>query len=202
MPTPVLHLLAGPNGAGKTTFYEEILWSATGLPFINADLIARRRWPNDASAHAYEAAREAAERRRKAIERRRSFVSETVFSHPSKVELLRQAKSAGYRCYLHAILIRFPEELAVERVRVRVLTGGHDVPEDKIRGRFRRLWKLVRQAIEFVDQAEVRDNTRARNPFRLVARYRRGELVGTADWPSWAPIELTRPLGSHGKPTA
>ncbi len=200
MPTPVLHLLAGPNGAGKTTFYEEILWSATGLPFINADLIARRRWPNDASAHAYEAAREAAERRRKAIEGHRSFVSETVFSHPSKVELLRQAKSAGYRCYLHAILI--PEELAVERVRVRVLTGGHDVPEDKIRGRFRRLWKLVRQAIEFVDEAEVRDNTRAKTAFRLVARYRRGELVGPAAWPSWAPIELTRPLGSHGKPTA
>ncbi len=197
MPTPVLHLLAGPNGAGKTTFYDEILWPATGLPFINADLIARRHWPDDASAHAYEAARKAAERRRKAIEDRRSFASETVFSHPSKVELLQQARAAGYRCHLHVVLI--PEELAVQRVAVRVLTGGHEVPEDKIRGRFRRLWKLVRQAIELADEAEVRDNSRAKTPFRLVARYRGGELVGSTDWPPWTPAHLMPPLGSHSE---
>ncbi len=188
MPTPVLHLVVGPNGAGKTTFYEEILRPTTRLPFINADLIARQRWPDDASAHAYEAAREAAELRRRAIEDRRSFITETVFSHPSKLDLLRAAGAAGYRRYLHVILI--PEELAVRRVRVRVETGGHEVPEDKIRGRFRRLWQFVRLAIALVDDAEVRDNSRAKTPFRSVARYHGGELVGSADWPPWTPPEL------------
>ncbi len=188
MSTPVLHLVAGPNGAGKTTFYEEILGPTTQLPFINADLIAEQRWPNDASAHAYEAAREAAELRRSAIEGRRSFISETVFSHPSKLELLRAAGAAGYRRYLYVILI--PEELAVRRVGVRVETGGHGVPEDKIRGRFRRLWSLIRQAIALADETAIRDNSRANNPFRLVARYHGGELVGSTDWPSWTPPEL------------
>ncbi len=188
MATPVLHLVVGPNGAGKTTFYEEILLPATRLPFINADLIARQRWPDDASAHAYEAAKEAAELRRGAIADRRSFATETVFSHPSKLDLLRAAGAAGYRRYLHVILI--PEELAVRRVRVRVETGGHDVPEDKIRGRFLRLWSLVRQAVALADETEVRDNSRAKSAFRLVARYHGGELVGSADWPPWTPPEL------------
>ncbi|MCP3964122.1 MAG: AAA family ATPase [bacterium] len=188
MPTPVLHLVAGPNGAGKTTFYEEILGPVTRLPFINADVIALERWPNDAAVHAYEAAEEAARRRAVAIENLRSFITETVFSHPSKLDLLRAAGVAGYRRYLHVILI--PEELAVRRVGVRVETGGHDVPEDKIRNRYRRLWSLVRQAIALADEVEVRDNSRAKTPFRTVARYLSGDLVGSADWPSWTPEEL------------
>jgi predicted ABC-type ATPase len=68
-----LHLIAGPNGAGKTTFYEEILGPATWLPFINADMIARERWPEDPVTHAYEAAAEAAALRQAAIEEGRSF---------------------------------------------------------------------------------------------------------------------------------
>ena len=192
MATPVLHLLAGPNGAGKTTFFEKILHPATGLPFINADRIAQLRWPEHPAAHAYEAAREAAEIRRRLIEERRSFVTETVFSHPSKLDLLRRAGAAGYQRILYGILI--PEELAVQRVLVRVRTGGHDVPEEKIRGRFRRLWRLIRQAIALVEDAEILDNSRAKTPFRLVARYHQGELLGSASWPLWTPPELLETL--------
>ena len=188
MSAPVLHLVAGPNGAGKTTFHEEVLGPVTRLPFINADVIAQKRWPNDAAVHAYEAAEEAARRRAVAIENRRSFITETVFSHPSKLDLLRAAGAAGYRRYLHVILI--PEELAVRRVGVRVETGGHSVPEDKIRHRYRRLWAFIRQAISLADEAEIRDNSRAKRPFRTVARYRNGHLVGSADWPTWTPDEL------------
>lgn len=97
-------------------------------------------------------------------------------------------------------MILIPEELAVQRVRVRVETGGHDVPEDKIRGRFRRLWKLVRQAIELADEAEVMDNSRAKTPFRLIVRYHHGESLGSEDWPSWAPIDLKRRPGSLSGP--
>lgn len=188
MPTPVLHLIAGPNGSGKTTFYERILGAATGLPFINADEIAAERWPADPAAHAYEASLAAAELRDAQIRERRSFATETVFSHPSKLELLRAAAAAGYRTMLHVILV--PEELAVARVALRVELGGHSVPENKIRERWRRLWPLVRSAIAPAQEAEVRDNSRAATPFRVVARYRGGRLVGAADWPGWTPREL------------
>lgn len=190
MPTPVLHCIVGPNGAGKSTFYDEVLRPATHLPFINADLIARERWPEDPMRHAYDAAREAADLRRSAIRKGRSFVAETVFSHPSKLDLLREAGEAGYRIVLYVILI--PEELAVHRVDVRVETGGHDVPEDKIRGRFRRLWQFVRTAVGLASEAQILDNSRARTPFRLVARYREGQRIGAADWPPWTPSDLRR----------
>jgi predicted ABC-type ATPase len=191
--TPVLHLVAGPNGAGKTTYYERILGPATGLPFINADLIARSRWPEDPTSHAYEAAELATRERTAAIEARRSFASETVFSHPSKLDLVRAAGEAGYRRYLHVVLI--PEELAVARVRVRVEVGGHQVPEGKIRARFGRLWRLLSEATRIVEETEVLDNSSAKTPFRVVARYSRGVLQGSAEWPPWTPKELRRSDG-------
>lgn len=138
--------------------------------------------------HAREAAEMAAQHRQAAIEARRSFVSETVFSHPSKLELLKTAGEAGYLRHLYVILI--PEDLAVERVKVRVEVGGHDVPEEKIRQRFSRLWRLLCQAIQIADVAEVRDNSRASTPFQVVARYSRGRLLGPTAWPSWTPKDL------------
>lgn len=190
MSTPVLHLVVGPNGAGETTFYERVLGPATGLRFINADEIASRRWPDDPMAHAYEAAELADAERRAAIEARRSFATETVFSHPSRLDWFGAAGEAGYRLSLHVILI--PEQLAVQRVAVRVALGGHGIAEDKVRARYGRLWSLVRRAIGLADETEIRDNSRAATPFRLVARYERGEPIGSAEWPSWAPAELRR----------
>lgn len=186
--TPVLHLIVGPNGAGKTTLLEKILFPSTGLPFINADVIAKARWPEDTATHSYEAAKIAGQLRSRAIKGRMSFVAETVFSHPSKLEILQMAGATGYRRYLHVILI--PEELAVARVEVRVETGGHEVPEEKIRGRFHRLWPLVRQAIGLADESVIYDNSLARRPFRIIARYDRGRLLGNANWPAWTPDGL------------
>lgn len=194
MSDPVLHLLAGPNGAGKSTFHEQLLAPATGLRFINADEIAAIRWPGAELEHAYEASDLAADERHRAIDRRESFITETVFSHPSKSELVRQARTAGYRVTLHVILI--PEELAVARVQMRVQLGGHDVPEEKIRGRYARLWQHIAESIEGCDESFVYDNSRARRPFRLVATFHRGKHVGTPEWPPWTPHEI-RSAGIH-----
>lgn len=188
MTDPVLHVLAGPNGAGKSTFYARILGPVTGLDFINADLIAADRWPEATAEHSYEAAAAAATEREHRIAARRSFATETVFSHPSKIQLLRDAQHAGYRVSFHVILI--PEELAVARVVNRVDNGGHFVPEHKVRARFDRLWEHVREGIAVADDAFVYDNTRAVAPFRLVATYLDGHLTDGPDWPPWTPSAL------------
>lgn len=185
---PVLYLLAGPNGAGKSTFHARVLAPVTHLPFVNADEIAHARWPGDESAHAYEASRAAAEQRADLLARRESFVTETVFSHESKLTLVESAIAAGYLVSLHVIAI--PVDLTVARVAHRVDGGGHSVPEEKVRERFSRLWPLVRTAIGIVDRAQVYDNSKARTPFRTVARFDRGQLVGPAEWPSWIPVSL------------
>lgn len=191
MSTPVLHLLAGSNGAGKSTL-ASVLVRRTGLEFVNADLIAEDLWPGDRAEQERQARRVsdlAAERRDFLLRRSASFVTETVFSHPSKLDLVRRARARGYLVTLHVVVI--PEDLAVARVNDRVAAGGHQVPEERIRSRYRRLWPLVAEAVRLADSGYVYDNSALDAPLRRVARYRYGHPVGGADWPTWAPTALT-----------
>lgn len=167
---PVLHLLAGSDGAGKSSYVRDVLMPATHLPFINADEIAAESWPEAQAEHAHEAARIAEAQRRDRITEGASFISETVFSHPSKIQLVADGVEAGY----------------LERVRRR----GHAVPERKIRERYERLWSNISAAIPLADTVEVFDNSSARTPFRSVARYEHGALVGDPSWPKWTPAAL------------
>ena len=184
-----LDLVVGPNGAGKSTFVRLTL--APLLPharFVNADVIARQRWPDDAEARSYEAARVAAATRDALLARREPFIAETVFSHSSKLDLLRAANTAGYYTALHVVMV--PEDLAVARVASRVEAGGHAVPEEKIRGRYSRLWPLVADAIVLADTSSVYDNAQRTGP-RTVATFSHGFAVGALLWPEWTPRVLT-----------
>lgn len=186
---PILHLLAGPNGSGKSTYVARVLQPVTLLPFVNADLIAAEHWPEDQVEHAYAASRAAAEERARLLEAGRSFITETVFSHPSKLELMQAATARGYLVHLHVMLV--PVEVSVQRVAERVRDGGHDVPERKIRDRYARLWELVARARSMADRSDFFDNGSAQRPFRRVATYEHGLLLGRPGWPSWAPTALT-----------
>jgi predicted ABC-type ATPase len=183
-----LDLVVGPNGAGKSTFVRFTL--AHELPasvFVNADEIALREWPDDPVGHSYDAAERAAETRRRLIEEQRPFIAETVFSHPSKLTLIDDARAAGYYVALHVLMV--PERLAVARVQARVAAGGHDVPTEKITARYQRLWGLVADAVGIADTASFWDNARRQGP-ALVALFADGFIVGEPSWPDWAPAVL------------
>lgn len=186
-------MVVGPNGSGKTTFVTEFLaLELPGYAYVNADEIAKARWLADADAHVYEAAQVAAETRAHLIASGRSFIAETVFSHPSKLDLIRSAQRAGYQVVLHAMLV--PEELAVRRVAYRVQAGGHDVPEQKIRERYHRLWRLVAQAVSLADRAVVYDNSRPAGPVKIAECFG-GLPVGVVTLPKWAPEPMVSRLG-------
>lgn len=51
-------------------------------------------------------------------------IAETLFSHPSTLDLIDRAQAAGYRVALHVLLI--PEDLAVHRIAHRG-AGPHAV---------------------------------------------------------------------------
>jgi predicted ABC-type ATPase len=183
-----LDLVVGPNGAGKSAFVEFTLGPLLpGSVFVNADEIAKQRWPENPVEHAYDAALIAAETRAKLIDLGRPFIAETVFSHPSELDLIDTAHAAGYTVVLHVLLI--PEELAVQRVKYRVRASGHPVPENKIRERNHRLWTLVVDAIARADTATVYDNSARKGP-RIVAQMSAGFVVGTPSWPAWTPQPL------------
>ncbi len=96
--------------------------------------------------------------RQKLLARQVSFTLETVMSHPSKVELLKQAQAAGYRTYLYFVATDDPA-INVSRVHNRVKLGGHAVPENKIVARYHRSLDLLIEAIRYANRAYVFDNS-------------------------------------------
>lgn len=94
-----LWLLAGGNGVGKSTFYR-IFLAPKGFSFLNADLIAKQIAPDAAEESSYEAAAIAAKLRSSFLHKDLSFCLETVFSHPSKIDFVAEAKSLGYEIIL------------------------------------------------------------------------------------------------------
>lgn len=189
-----LDLVIGPNGAGKSTFVRLTLAPRRpGVPFVNADVIAAERWPDDQQAHAYEAAAIADSIRDTLIAQGRPFIAETVFSHPSKLGLIDRADAAGYDIRLHVIMV--PPDLAVARVAHRVQAGGHDVPEDKIRQRHDRLWGLVARVARSVPVATFYANHRTGPD--LVAVFHDGRPASATEWPPWTHPDLIAGLAQE-----
>ncbi len=183
-----LDLIAGPNGAGKTTLYERVIApDRPGLPFVNADRIAAARFPGNETTQAYEAAAIAADTRDALIAARLDFCTETVFSHPSKVDLVEAAVVAGYDVVLHVVMI--PEILSGPRVVARVDAGGHNVPTEKLKERYGRLWPLLALAVPQCHRAVFYNNAIEDGPAE-VASYRHGTADYDSRWPSWTPEPL------------
>lgn len=156
--SPVMYMIAGPNGAGKSTLYETQIRGKVKAPFINADQIQKNEMNDQSMQGAYRAAQIAEERRQDHLVSKKSFVTESTFSHPSKLALIDEAKTAGFRVVLFHVNVRSPN-LSVLRVADRVKEGGHDVPEEKIRERYDRNKDLIRQAVLKSDKAFIYDNS-------------------------------------------
>ncbi|MDA8378683.1 MAG: zeta toxin family protein [Planctomycetia bacterium] len=134
-------IIAGPNGAGKTTFAREFLLREAQCPdFINADLIAQGLSPLVPEAAAIEAARIMLERMDKLAAVGKSFAFETTLAGRTYVHRIREWQAAGYAVKI--VFLRLPSvELALHRVKSRVMQGGHDVPAGVVRARFTAGWK-------------------------------------------------------------
>jgi predicted ABC-type ATPase len=185
---PLLHILAGPNGAGKSTLSETYISRLTAVEFVNADLLARAALGHHASTIEEGALgqRLAEERRAELLAVRASFVMESTFSHPSKVDLVRVAQAAAYRVVVYNVSLD-SADLAVARVEFRAREGGHGVPEDRIRGRYDRNPELIRQAVLLADWAFVFDNSGLGIPPRRLISLRSGAVTDVAsDLPAWA----------------
>lgn len=113
---------------------------------------------SDGTPLSYAAALLAAFLRSRIIAAERSFTFETVMSHAGKITLLRNAKEQGFRTYLYFVATD-NVELNVGRVGVRVQVGGHAVPEEKIRERYRRSLALLPDAVRAADRAYLFDNS-------------------------------------------
>jgi predicted ABC-type ATPase len=167
---PRLLIIAGPNGSGKTTLTTRL--REFGLDFgeyVNADEIALS-FPNSPDRDRL-AQIEADNRRRRLLNERRSFSFETVMSHPSKIDEMREAKALGFHFTFYFVAVNDPS-INLKRVQHRVAMGGHDVPPDRIVARYHRTMALMPKAVLLADQSFIFDNSDVRIGPRLVAEFR------------------------------
>ena len=182
MSAPRLIVLAGPNGAGKSTFFSAHL-QCLGLDFVNADLLV-----GTLGLSVEEGAKAADALRAEYVEARRSFVTETVFSDPvgAKLQFLRDAIAAGYDVALMFIGLS-STALSEARGAHRVAGGGHDVPTEKLARRHAQSLKNLVQAMQFVPEVYVFDNSSAEHPHQLVLSVRdRTVKIEMQVLPQWA----------------
>ncbi len=185
IPRKQLWLLAGGNGAGKSTFYRTAL-QPRGMALVNADNIARDMAPDSTEEASYAAAQLAEHLRYDLLNKGVSFCFETVFSHPSKIDFIAQAKALGYEVVLVFIHLD-NSDLNKARVIQRVSEGGHNVPEEKIESRIPRTLNHIKTALPLADEVYLLDNSRWDMPLRRIAALKAGTPVIYADTlPAWA----------------
>jgi predicted ABC-type ATPase len=132
-----LYIIAGCNGAGKTTASYTILPEILDCKeFVNADEIAKGISPFQPDKAGIEAGRLMLKRINKLLASGESFALETTLSTRSYVQFIDRAKQLGYQVTCLFFWL-YSEELAISRVETRVKEGGHHIPEDVIRRRYK-----------------------------------------------------------------
>ncbi|MBR1473309.1 MAG: zeta toxin family protein [Paludibacteraceae bacterium] len=185
MQHPNLYIIAGPNGAGKTTasytLLPEILHCVN---FVNADEIARGLSPFSPETVDVQAARIMLDRIEELLSQKADFGIETTLATRSYVQLVRRAQASGYKVHLLFFYLETPEQ-AIQRVAQRVSNGGHGIPEEVIRRRFKRgIDNLLNLYLPICDSVLIYNNIKT--PAQLIVRKKsRREKVEVVEDVMW-----------------
>ena len=154
-----MYIIAGPNGSGKSTFAQEFIHEKN-LTFVNADIIAQELERNSSTPRVMlDAGKIFFERINRLVIGKYPFVIETTLSGKYTTRLIDRLRKENYNVKMVYIFVETPL-LSIERIKIRVLTGGHPVPDVDVIRRFTRskanFWNIYRTR---VDSWEVYDNS-------------------------------------------
>lgn len=153
---------------------------------LDPDAIAIHLNPLNPSAAAIAAARHVLNRTAAYLNQGASFSVETTLSSWGRVDLLRTAKSLGYKVHLVFIAMDSPER-CIARVRYRADRGGHFVPDGDVRRRYSRSIANAPKALKLADSARFYDNSG--DAPRLVLVAEAGQVVWQAEVvPAWIKL--------------
>jgi predicted ABC-type ATPase len=171
-----LYIIAGCNGAGKTTASFTILPEILDCKeFVNADEIAKGLSPFQPEKVAFEAGRIMINRINELLSANENFAFETTLSTRSYKNKIVEAKEKGYRITLLFFWLQ-NIELAKERVKTRVLEGGHNIEPEIIERRYiRGIKNLFDIYLPIVDGALIFDNSAGH--YELIADKQIDELL-------------------------
>jgi predicted ABC-type ATPase len=171
-----LYIISGCNGAGKTTASYSVLPDMLNCKdFVNADEIAKGLSPFQPDKVAIEAGRIMLTRIKTLIDHNNDFAIETTLATKSYAKLISDAQSKGYFVTLVYFWLN-SIDLAIERVRTRVLSGGHNIPQDTIIRRYKSgISNLSKIYIPISDYWMIIDNSEP--PFQIIAEGFRNDKV-------------------------
>ncbi|WP_207784833.1 zeta toxin family protein [Flavobacterium difficile] len=155
-----LYIIAGCNGAGKTTASFTILPEILNCKeFVNADEIAKGLSPFQPEKVAFEAGRIMLNRIKELLDGNENFAFETTLATKSYKFKVAEAQRKGYNVTLLFFWLQ-NVDLAIERVKTRVLEGGHNIETDVIKRIYsngiRNLFDIY---ISIVDEVLIFDNS-------------------------------------------
>jgi len=165
---PKLYIISGCNGSGKTTASYTLLPDLLNCrEFVNSDEFAKSLSPFDPSAASVTASRYMLMKINYLLDRKADFAVETTLATRSLLQIVLQAKQLGYETTVLYFWLNSPE-LAIERVRDRVVSGGHNISDAVVRRRYvMGLQYLFDVYIPVIDHWILADNSKP--PFSVVA---------------------------------
>jgi predicted ABC-type ATPase len=182
---PQVIIVGGPNGAGKSTIARTVVPAMGVHEFVNADVIARGLSAEHPETVALESARIMLERLQKLASLRKDFAFETTLAARSFAPWIRDLCDGGWNFQLIFVTLRSPD-VAVERVRSRVIEGGHNVPESVIRRRFvRGIQNFHSLYMPLADDWAVYDNTLPEPQPRVIASGQRNRPLDILELELW-----------------
>lgn len=206
---PLLYVLAGVNGAGKSSIGETI-FRAEGSVVFNPDTIAlkiRGLHPDisvaQANGHAWQTGKELLE---EAIAQKRDYRFETTLGGRSIARLLQSAACEGHLLHIWFCGLESPE-LHLQRVRSRVIRGGHDIPEEKIRERWNSSRENLIRLLPYIHHLRLHDNSIEADPAKgeaprpqLLLEVKSRKITAPADLsnaPDWAHPIIAAAIHLH-----
>ena len=165
---PRLFIISGCNGAGKTTASYTLLPEMLECSqYVNSDEFAKGLSPFDPGSVAVQASRLMLMRIKYLLKRKEDFSIETTLATRSLLKMVTEAQAEGYTVTLLYFWLNSPD-LAVARVKARVAAGGHNIPEETVRRRYRMgLGYFFRDYAPVCDRWILADNSQV--PFRVIA---------------------------------
>lgn len=165
---PNLYIISGCNGSGKTTACYTLLPDLLNCrEFVNSDEFAKSLSPFNPAAASVTASRYMLMKINYLLDRNADFCVETTLATRSLVKIVEEAHRRGYEVTVLYFWLNSPD-LAIRRVRDRVASGGHHIPDPVIRRRYvMGLQYLFDTYIPVSDRWVLADNSRP--PFTVVA---------------------------------
>ncbi|MDR0952645.1 MAG: zeta toxin family protein [Elusimicrobiota bacterium] len=168
------YILAGANGTGKSTVARTLL-KEENLCFLNADDIAAKITPSNIESAKISAGKKVFEKLNELFIKKVSFAMESTLSGATHLKIIQRAKDLNYKIIIIYSFVDNPQ-ICINRIKIRVLSGGHNIPEEDVIRRFSRsknnFWhkykQLANEWMLFYNGGKV---------YHLVAKAKDGDTV-------------------------